>query len=189
MYAQFDGNYPNNPWTCDDTATNYCHRYRTAAGGGPITLQYAFDPNLSLLPSSPNADITYVLGKYEDLSGSSPNLDATTPENADILFYSYAGTNETLVYARSQSTYLSGVFPQYYVSGYTKFNRNGPAIAGGDYRPLVCHELGHVLGMLDMVHENRAATRASCVGANYNQPKIDDEQAWTKIFSTPLANN
>ncbi len=188
MYAQFDGNYPNDPWTCDDTAGDYCNRYRTVSGG-PITLQYGFDPSLSQLPASPNANIATVMGSYEALSGASPNLDATTPDNADILFWAYDGSNETGVYARSISFFTAGIFPQYYNNGWTKFNIHGPTVTGGDYRALVCHEFGHVLGMMDMVFSGHAATKATCVGATHTAPQIDDQQSLTKMYSTALASS
>lgn len=76
-----------------------------------------------------------------------------------------------------------------YNNGWTKFNIHGPTVTGGDYRALVCHEFGHVLGMMDMVFSGHAATKATCVGATHTAPQIDDQQSLTKMYSTALASS
>ena len=134
MWAQYDGNYPNSPYTCDDTPGDYCHRWRTTASGGPITIKYHLDQSLQNLRNSPNSDIIDVLDAYEALSGPSPSWTRVTDGTHAVIFFEYNDPNDDAL-ARAQSIFQS-TFPQYYNSGYVKIN-NATTGASSNWNPLV----------------------------------------------------
>lgn len=183
MWAQYDGNWPNLPNTCDDTVGDMCHRWRTNADGTPITLYYSLE-NMSLLDGNPEAEITEVLEKYEDLAGGSPSVALTIPDYEDVSIYAYSGpATDGWAYALS---YFSSTNPQYYYYGYIKYNA-GKAFTAG-YRAVTCHEWGHILGLMHITTGSKVGSKATCMGADYTGPYIDDVTIYSKIYSTPLAN-
>ena len=184
MWAQFDGNYPNSPYTCDDTPSDYCHRWRTTSTGGPITIKYRLDPSLQNLENSPTSDISTVLEAYEDLSGGSPNWQITSLYDHAVIFFEYNDPNDD-AYARAQSTFQSA-FPQYYTSGFVKIN-NAKTGSSSNWNPLICHEVGHVLGLMHITTGGIVGSKATCMGGEFQGPYIDDQFLLTRIYSTPLA--
>jgi hypothetical protein len=186
MWAQFDGNYPNSPYTCDDTPGDYCHRWRTTSSGGPITIKYHLDQSLQNLENSPNSDIIDVLDAYEALSGPSPSWTRVTDGTHAVIFFEYNDPNDD-AYARAQSIFQSA-FPQYYNSGFVKIN-NATTGSSSNWNPLVCHEVGHVLGLMHITTGGFVGSRATCHGNEFQGPYIDDQFLLTEIYSTPLASS
>lgn len=182
-YNQFDGNFPNSPFSCDETAGDYCHRWPTNANGTPVTRQYAFDSTMYQLPADPIGDINDVLAGYEALSGGSPNWDTAPVGQEDVLFYVYNDSTDR-AYARALSSYRSTA-PQIYLTGYVKFNK---AQLGGstDYHALVCHEFMHILGFLHVTTDPYVGSKATCMGAEHNAPAIDDKWLIPQVYATPL---
>lgn len=185
-YNQFDGNFPNNPRTCDNTATNICHRWRTTATGGPTTIHYAFDTaSLAILHSSPVTDWNQVTQAYEDLTGPSPSFSVTALDSESYLIYAYNDPND-VAFARTQTFYETGG-PQYYYYGTTKINdpRN-PNVTTWD--ALACHEIGHLLGLMHVNEGGFKGSEATCIGYSHSRPQIDDQQFLTKIYTAPAGS-
>jgi hypothetical protein len=186
MWSQADGNWPDKPYTCDDTADDYCHRWRTTATGGPITVKYYLDQSLTNLENDPRSDINTVLQSYEDLSGPSPSWTHITDGTHAVIFFEYNDPND-VAYARATGIAQSAA-PRYYNSGYVKIN-NARTGSSSNWNPLICHEVGHVLGLKHITTGGFVGSKATCHGAEFQGPYIDDQFLLTKIYSTPLAAN
>lgn len=185
-YNQFDGNFPNNPRTCDNTATNICHRWPTTGAGGPTTIYYAFQTStLAILNTSPVTDWNQVTQAYEDLSGPSPNFSLTSLDNESYEIYAYDDSADT-AYARTQ-TFFTTEGPQLYYYGYTKINdaRNANVTS---WDALACHEIGHLLGFLHVYEGAYRGSEATCMGYSHSRPQIDDQQFLTKIYPAPAGS-
>lgn len=99
-----------------------------------------------------------------------------------MLFYAYDDPNDR-AYARARSDWLSS-FPQYFYWGYVKINE--ARVSGANYKPLACHEFMHILGFLHVTEDAYVGSKATCIGAEYNAPAIDDEWILKKVYATPL---
>lgn len=187
MWAQYDGNYANvptsQPYTCNETAGNYCHRWPTNSDGTPVFLLYKDDPSLSTLAGTPVGDIDFILSKYDALTGPAPNLGKTTGSNYDILISTY--TDAPNIYAVSLSYSLAN-HPQYYYYGHTFYNTVATFAEG--YKKVECDEFLHVLGFMHITVNGFTGSQSTCMGMGYaTGPYIDDQFLLTQTYSTPLA--
>jgi hypothetical protein len=187
-YFQLDGKVPNNPNSCDNTATNKCHRWPTTGTGGPTTVTYAFDlASLGMLGSSPVNDWGQVLGRYTALAGGSPSFSAVPYGDEDYRVFAYNDVNDR-AYARTHADFFaSGV--QYYFSGWTEINK--PTTAGTTvWDNLACHEIGHLLGLNDLASVGVQGSLGGCMGNadHFQSPGPDDQLNLPAIYAAPAGS-
>ena len=185
-YNQHDGKFPANPYSCDNTAGNKCHRWPTTGTGGPTTVTYAFDlASLAQLPSSPVNDWQEVLGRYQALGGGSPNFSAVPLGDEDYQVFGYNDAMDN-AYARTNANFFTSGL-QYYYQGWTKINK---ATNGGvtKWDPLGCHEVGHLLGLYHVTEGGITGSKATCMGGVFDGPYIDDQMNLPAIYAAPVGS-